>query len=517
MRSQTETEQTEPAQTEPARTDPTSAPMPAPASAPPTPAHRAPDERSPDAPGVARPVMTDAVVIGAGYAGLSAALRLHEQGLGVVVLEASSRVGGRVLSEERPSGPVVDHGGQWVGPTQKHLLALAERFGCRTFPTWETGQHIEVWHDGSRVGYAGAAPASGPGIAEYLRITALLDDLALTVDPEQPWLTPHFTEWDGLSAESFFREQTADPDALVRLALAVQGVWCAEPREISLFHVLFYIRAAGSYEQLMETGGCAQDGRFATGAAGPARAVAELLGDRIRLGERVCGVEQHGSGVRVRTASGAVVEARRAVVALPPPAARSITFSPALPEPRSGWIAHSPMGRVAKIHAVYSEPFWRADGLSGIATLYGSLPVGVVFDNSPEDGSAGVLVAFVYGDRAGSWAGLDEEQRRTTVLGSLRAVVGERAERPVDYTETLWEDDEFARGGYAAYVTPGGWSGYGEHGWREPTGAVHWAGTETATVWNGYIDGAIASGYRAADEIAGAIAVPTAGLAEKHG
>ncbi|MFJ5294823.1 flavin monoamine oxidase family protein [Streptomyces sp. NPDC088348] len=512
MRSETEPEQTEPEQTEP---------VPAPASGPRTPAgpasaRRAPDERAPDEPAGDQLLRADVVVVGAGYAGLSAALRLREQGLDVVVLEASSRVGGRVLSEERPSGPVVDHGGQWAGPTQQHLLALAERFGCRTFPTWETGQHTEVWHDGSRVGYAGAAPAAGPGIADYLRITALLDELALTVDLERPWLTPRFTEWDGRSAETFFREQTADPDTLVRLALAVQGVWCAEPREISLFHVLFYIRAAGSYEQLMETRDCAQDRRFAQGAAGPAHAVAQLLGDRIRLGEQVCDVEQAGSAVRVRTAAGTVVQAHRAVVALPPPAVRSIAFSPALPESRSGWIAHSAMGRVAKVHAVYAEPFWRAEGLSGIATLYGSPPVGVVFDNSPEDGSAGVLVAFVYGDRADAWAGLDQDERRTAVLGSLRAVVGERAERPVDYTETLWADDEFARGGYAAYAAPGGWSGYGEHGWREPTGAVHWAGTETATVWNGYIDGAIASGYRAAGEIADALAAPTA-LAERHG
>ncbi|WSU46901.1 FAD-dependent oxidoreductase [Streptomyces sp. NBC_01089] len=477
----------------------------------------APEGHAPGRHGPPTPVVTaDAVVVGAGYAGLSAALRLREHGLDVVVLEAASRVGGRVLSEERPSGPVVDHGGQWVGPTQKHLLALAARFGCRTFPTWETGQHIEVWHDGSRVGYAGAAPADGPGIADYLRITALLDELALTVDIERPWLTPRFAEWDGQSAGTFFRAQSTDPDTLVRLALAVQGVWCAEPREISLFHVLFYIRAAGSYEQLMETRDCAQDRRFTEGAAAPARAVAAMLGDRIRLGEQVCAVRWHGSGVRVRTTVGTVVEARRAVVALPPPATRSIAFSPALPEPRSGWIAHSPMGRVAKVHAVYPEPFWRADGLSGIATLYGSPPVGVVFDNSPEDGSAGVLVAFVYGDRADAWAGLDQERRRTAVLESLRAVVGGRALRPADYTEKLWAGDVFAGGGYAAYVTPGGWGGYGEHGWREPAGAVHWAGTETATVWNGYIDGAVSSGYRAADEIAAALAASGA-LAGKHG
>jgi monoamine oxidase len=92
------------------------------------------------------------------------------------------------------------------------------------------------------------------------------------------------------------------------------------------------------------------------------------------------------------------------------------------------------------------------------------------------------------------------------VLASLAAVVGPRAGTPADYTEQVWSLDRFAQGGYEAYLTPGAWTGYGERGWRTPAGAVHWAGTETASRWNGYIDGAIESGYRAADEVIAALA-----------
>ena len=450
-------------------------------------------------------VETEVVVVGAGYAGLAAALRLHDAGEDFAVVEAAGRVGGRTLSEVRSGSLTVDHGGQWVGPTQQQLLALAARFDLGMFPTWETGEHVEIWHDGRRVPYAGAAPDTGPGIAGYQRVTELLDRLAQTVDTESPWLTPRFAEWDAQTAHTFFAAHTDDEDALRRLALAVQGVLCAEPYEVSLFHVLFSVASAGSFRELMETEGCAQDSRFLAGADGPARAIAELLGPRVRLGERVRSIERSPELVRVRTAS-TTYEARRVIVALPPAAVRAIEFTPALPVERAGWLAHSPMGRVAKVHAVYDTPFWRAEGLSGIATLYDDGPVGVVFDNSPADASSGALVAFVYGDRLNDWSTRSVEQRRSAVLDALARVVGPSARWPADYAEKIWSLDGFVHGGYVAFAQPGAWLGYGRGGWRAPTGEVHWAGTETASVWNGYIDGAISSGYRAAEEVLTALA-----------
>ena len=449
-------------------------------------------------------VDTDVVVVGAGYAGLTAAWQLAGAGVDAVVLEAADRVGGRVFSQVSPSGVRIDHGGQWIGPSQRRFHALATRFGCSTFPTWEDGRHVEIRHDGSRVEYVGTAPDTGPGIAEYERVTASLDDLAGTVDLDRPWATPGFAEFDARSAEDFFRAETDDQDALRRLALAVQGLWCAEPREISFFHVLFYLASAGGYEQLMGTRDCAQDARFSDGADAVARALAQALGGRIRLGEPVLSIRQTAHGVEATTGS-SVVRAQRAVVAVPPAAVERITFEPVLPPGRLGWVRHSPMGRVAKVHAVYEEPFWRAAGRSGIATLYGESPVGVVFDNSPDDASRGVLVAFVYGDRLDRWAASTGAERRRDVLAALSGVVGARAGEPIDYVEKIWPRDGRTIGGYECFVTPGGWAGHGRDGWREPSGRVHWAGTETASVWNGYIDGAISSGERVAGEVISAL------------
>jgi len=445
----------------------------------------------------------EAIVVGAGYAGLTTALELHEAGVDVLVLEAAGRVGGRTLSIDA-EGVRVDNGGQWIGPTQHHLRALADRFGLTTFPTFEDGRSTEIWRDGSRLSYVGAGPETGPGVAEYERVTALLDELALTVDVEAPWRTARFSEWDSRSAADFFTAQTDDTDAHARLALSVQGLWCAEPDEISMLHVLFYIRAAGSYTELMETGDCAQDSRFHGGADGPARAVADLLGDRIRLNTPVRAITDGDGVVTVSTSTGELT-CRRVVVALPPPRVRTLDFSPALPAGKQAWLDGNEMGRVAKVHAIYERPFWRADGNAGIATFYTPETVGVVFDNSPDDAHRGALVAFVYGDRYDTWAKLDDGARRDAVLADMALVVGDDARTPIGYVEKCWPADPFVGGGYEAYPRPGTWTRAGSDGWRAPTGDIHWAGTETSTVWNGYIDGAIASGQRAAAEVVTAL------------
>jgi monoamine oxidase len=448
---------------------------------------------------------THTVVIGAGYAGLSAALALVDAGIDVLVLEGSDRVGGRVHSQILDGGVVVDHGGQWVGPTQHRLLSMAERFGCPTFPTYDSGDHLELWADGTCRPFRGAGPVAGPGVEQYVEATEVIDRLATAINLDDPTATAQIAEWDGETVQSYFDRTVSDADARRRLALAVQGVWTVEPRDISLFHLLFYVASAGGFDQLMETHGCAQERRFVHGAQSVALAMAEHLGDRIRLNTPVTHVDHGADGVRIDTDRGPV-HASHVVVAASPGAAVRIRFTPALPPSRNRWMERSPMGEVSKIHTVYDSPFWRARGLSGQATVYGDRLVGVVFDNSPDSGDTGVLVSFAYGDRQRRWAALPPAERRADILATLGVLFGDEAANPVQYTEKSWPEDPWAHGGYAANPAPGVWVEHGATGWRTPCGRVHWAGSETASVWNGYIDGAIASGQRAADEI---IATPT--------
>ena len=127
-------------------------------------------------------------------------------------------------------------------------------------------------------------------------------------------------------------------------------------------------------------------------------------------------------------------------------------------------------------------------------------PVTLAFDSSPRDGSAGVLLGFVGGPEVGDLAGIGEAERRAAVLACFARLFGERAERPLDYAEQEWSAEEWSGGGPTSNFGPGGWTAFGS-ALREPIGAIHWAGTETATVWSGYMEGALQAGERAAAEV----------------
>lgn len=443
---------------------------------------------------------TQVVVIGAGYAGLASALALQDSGVEVLVLEAADRVGGRIFSEVQADGTVVDHGGQWVGPTQHRLHAYADRFGVDRFKTYTQGSNLELWCDGTIRGFGLVGPDDGPGIEAYAEATARIDALARTVNLERPDLTPNAYELDSETAQSYFERTVPDADARLRLALAVQGVWTVEPRDLSMLHLLFYVASAGDFEQLMEAENCAQDSRFFGGAQEPANRIAAHLGDAVLLGTRVLAVHQEVDHVRVMTDRGEVT-ASHVISTLPPQAAARLHVTPDLPLAKRRFTAKSVMGDVAKIHLGYETPFWRAKGFSGEAVTYGAPMVGVIFDNSPDDASRGVLVCFVYADRLREWLTLDAEARRSEVVSTLVRMFGAEAEDMTWYNEKVWSNDEFAGGGYAATPAPGAWIEHAESGWRTPVGRIHWAGTETASVWNGYIDGAISSGERAAAEV----------------
>jgi monoamine oxidase len=286
------------------------------------------------------------------------------------------------------------------------------------------------------------------------------------------------------------------------LRLAIQGVWAAEPRDLSLLHVLFYVSSAGSLELLLDTEGGAQQDRVVGGTQLISIRMAEALGNAIELETPVRSIA-HGSDSVVVRSDRAIVRARRAIVAIPPTLAGRIAYEPALPALRDGLCQRMAQGSVVKCMAIYDRPFWRERGLSGqLASARG--PVSVGFDNSPPDGSPGVLLAFLEGEAARAAAAQGVEARRAAVLDSLARAFGPEAARPERYVDKAWANDEWARGCYGGFMPPGGWLDHGA-ALRAPIGPIHWAGAETATFWNGYMDGAVSSGERAADEVIAAL------------
>ncbi len=454
----------------------------------------------------------DVVVVGGGYAGVTAATVLHDAGVDVVLLEARDRVGGRVCSEVLAGGPaaglVIDHGGQWVGPTQRRLLALAERTGATTFLTHDPGGNLELF-DGRRSTYDGPVPKGDPAMTAAAVAAMLdLDLMALEVPPEAPWSAPEAQGWDAQTFQTWIDTEVDDPGARAALALASQAVFSVEPQELSLLHVLFYLRSAGGFLPLLAVTGGAQERRFVDGAQVVADRLAAALGDRVMLDVPVSALHYDGQGVRAVVGGEDVVAARRAVVALPPVLAGRLRYLPPLPGRRDQLTQRVPMGTVVKCHAVYPTPFWRDDGLSGQVTA-DTGAVRVVHDNSPDDARLGVLLAFVEGDEGRRLAAAGSDALRAEVVACLVRFFGPAAAEPLVFTARSWADEEFSRGCYAGVFGPGTWTSFGV-ALREPVGPLHWAGTETATAWNGYIDGAIQSGERAAREVLAALDVPSA-------
>jgi monoamine oxidase len=439
----------------------------------------------------------DVVVVGAGLAGLAAARGLVARGSSVVVLEARDRVGGRVLNHDIGDGKVAEVGGQWIGPTQEALAALARQLGVETFPTHAAGHNL-IEYGGRVRRYTGTIPRINPAVlVDVEQAQRRLNRLARKVPLDAPWETRNAAKLDGQTAATWMHRNMATKSGRMLLELGVEAVWAAQPEELSLLHVLFYIHSAGSLELLFDTEGGAQQDRFVGGSQLLALRMAEELGDeRLVLGAPVRRIEHSADGGVTAHADGAVARGRRAIVAIAPTLAGRIAYDPPLPGYRDQLTQRMPLGTVAKCMAIYAEPFWRSEGLSGQGTSDRG-PVRLSFDNSPPDGSPGVLLGFLEGRNARELGRLPEKERRTAAIDCFARMFGPRAASPDDYVERLWAEEEWTRGCYGCHMPTGAWTAYGP-ALHAPIGPLHWAGAEYAQVWNGYMDGAVRSGDAAA-------------------
>ena len=435
-------------------------------------------------------------MVGAGLAGLAAARALAVAGADVVVLEARDRVGGRTHSVREDGGRLIEYGGQWVGPTQDRVLGLIGEFGLEIFPQYADGDNIQ-FSGGQLLRYGGAIPTGDPvQAADLIDAMVELTTRAMELDPAAPWQHPLAQALDSMTLESWVSGQPYCDGAKEWIRLLSRALFPAEPGEISVLHALFYLRSGGGPERMVGIAGSAQQTRIAGGAQLIAVRLAEALGNRVRLGCPVYRIDQPPGQAAVVHHDGGTVRARRVIAAIPPALAGRIRYSPALPGVRDQLTQRSFMGAVIKVHAWYDRPFWREHGLSGHVTADDGL-VRLTFDQSHPAGAEGSIVGFIDAGHAFTASRLTPSERRAAVIEDLARVFGDQARHPVAYFERSWLDEEWSRGCYTGMMTPGTWTALGP-ALREPAGLIHWAGTETAVIWNGYMDGAIRSGEDAA-------------------
>jgi monoamine oxidase len=451
---------------------------------------------------------SDVAVVGAGLAGLTAAGDLVDAGHDVVVVEARDRVGGRTLTETRAEGVWLDRGGQWVGPGQDKVYSLVEALGLRTFPTWTAGDSLAgLAREPAR--FRGEVPRFAPQVlADLLQSQARLDRAARQVPLDRPWEARRAARWDGQTFETWIRRNVVTRTGREYYRLVADAVFAADASALSLLHTLFYVHSGEGLDRLVGTRGGAQQDRVVGGTQQLSERLAERLGDRVHLARPVRRVD-HGpeagtAGGVVVHADGLAVRARRAILAVPPTLAGRIDYRPAMPARRDQLTQRMPAGAVIKCLALYDRPFWRDEGLNGQA-ISDRPPVKFISDTSPESGEVGVLVAFVEGRSATELGQAEPGVLRGAVLGALARFFGVRAGRPEEFMAHDWQVEEWTRGCYGAHLPPGALTQFGP-ALRRPVGPLHWAGTETAEHWSGYMDGAIESGERAAGEVRRALA-----------
>ncbi|MGH9306812.1 MAG: flavin monoamine oxidase family protein [Acidimicrobiales bacterium] len=441
----------------------------------------------------------DVCVIGAGYAGLTAARRLVQGGKSVAVLEARDRVGGRVWTRLGHGATPIDMGGTFVGSNHDRLRALATEMGVDTFATHVAGDTI-LAGEGKVRRYRGDVPRINPlALLSAGAAIARLDRMAKTVPVDAPWDAPSALAWDGRTVASWLSAANV-PTTKARqlIETTFRACFACELSEVSMLNLLLLIHSAGGVSPLMTVEGGYQQDQFVGGAQSMANAMAGELEGSIHLSSPVQAVTQTNHDVVVASPK-VSINARHVVVAIPPCLVGAIRFDPPLPADRVLLQNQMPAGTELKSVAVYDEPFWRSDGLSGASVDMEDL-FEVTLDTTPPSGQVGVMACYAAGNKARRLAGMGPDARREAALGAISRRFGPKASSPLEVMEQNWAEEEWTRGCSMAHFGTGVLTQYGRM-LRQVVGRVHWAGTETAGTSYGAIDGAVRSGERVASEI----------------
>ncbi|XP_072349429.1 amine oxidase [flavin-containing] B-like isoform X2 [Scyliorhinus torazame] len=446
--------------------------------------------------------MYDVIILGAGISGLAAARLLHQTGLNVLVLEARDRVGGRTHTLHDPRFGYTDVGGAYVGPTQNRILGLAEELGVETYRV-DGFLYSLADIQGSVRRFSGLVPPiyNPIGLLDMNNAIRTLDKMADEIPPEAPWKHSNAEQLDSMTAKELIERMVWAESTRRLLNLFVTTVFCVEAHEISALSVLWVIKCGHGIERIGNIAGGAQERKFIGGAQTISERLADLIGsDRVRLRSPVVTVEEEADGVSVTSEGGETFKGQFAISAVPHAILQKIHFHPPLPALKSQLIQRMPMGSVIKTVTFYQSAFWKERGFSG-CSMSDTGTVDYSIDDTKPDGSHPAIMGFIQADKARTMC-LDTPEQRMESVCKHYAQIFKMKEflDPKDYIEKNWMEDTYSGGCYASTFGPGVLTSFGE-ALRQPVGRIHFAGTELASEWAGYMDGAVQAGERAAHEV----------------
>ncbi|KAJ8310643.1 hypothetical protein KUTeg_012508 [Tegillarca granosa] len=335
-------------------------------------------------------------------------------------------------------------------------------------------------------------------ILDLNHIRRSLDMMAKQVPTSSPWTADKADEWDSLTVEHYLDKTcwTRFSKDLVRLF--VRTTLTAEPHEVSLLFLLWYINCGGGIDSLCSITNGAQEKKIEGGSQQVCEKLAKKLEGKIKLSNPVIAIEQQNDVAIVTDLHGKKYKAKYIISAIPQTYLNHITFRPPLPAVKQQLIQRMPMGAVFKTIMFYPTVFWRNFGLNGSSvTNFG--PVAYTIDDTKPNEESPAIMGFIDADRAREMNEMTREKRLDTIKEYYaEAFKSNQFFNPIGYVEKNWMEEDYLGGVF--YMPPGALSKYGRM-LRNPIQRVHFAGTETATQWVGYMDGAVQAGERAAKEI----------------
>jgi monoamine oxidase len=339
-----------------------------------------------------------------------------------------------------------------------------EELGIALRPQYNNGDALALVE-----GQAMRVPRNAPPISDESFVTKL-DALAKAVPIDAPWKAPRAAEWDAMTYADYIAAANLSAEDRAMLDLSTCCSFGVLPDAISFLYLLHVYHFAGGPNQLEAIEGGAQESRISGGSYAILLKMAETLGNAVRLSSPVTEIRgwDKSGPVEIETTKG-IVTARRAILALGPPQAASIRFTPALPATKTALIKAWPMTRsMLKVFMSYEKPFWREKGLSGSVFNFGGAFLWAA-DASPDDESIGVL-----GTLGLSEDGLTPALRKAAILDSLAKCLGPETMKPTAYVEQDWGQETYTRG----CTSPLGKGVLTRHGaaLRAPTGRLLWAG-----------------------------------------
>jgi monoamine oxidase len=448
------------------------------------------------------PADSRVIVVGAGLAGLTAALDLVEAGWDVVVLEARARVGGRVHTvrgEAFSGGLHTEAGGESIDVDHRDLLAMLERFDLATEdrPPNKILDGLTSWKGRRQTTAEFVAGRDGQVGADYERYYAALDELAPDLDPAHPDEYDGADELDQQSLAEFIDGLDLVPEARFLVDTDNRGEFNAEAEDVSL---LFVAQQWAVGEDIADEDVEAM--RVAGGNDRLPQAMADELGDVVVRKAPVTKVVHDGDGVTV-TAGGSTYEGAWLVLACPFTPLRAVAFDPTLPDDVAAAIAGLDLGHAAKVTIQYDERGWADDetgATSGFTVT--DAPFGIAWsptDSYGDPDGPGLLTAFLTGDAAQAAGGQSDGKRIAAVQDQFAEVYPQLEGHETSHRSTIaWAKERYSGGGYAV-PHPGQMAAF----WpviRSGTGRIRFAGEHTEAL-AGYMESAIRSGHRIAKEL----------------